>query len=68
MRGFLDSWYFGLFVPAKGFTEFAPLFGRWSLLIHADENEPVLSNATADELRSIEAAIDQLRVELHFPE
>jgi hypothetical protein len=68
MRGFLDSWYFGMFTPTSGFAEFAALFGEWSLLIHADEKDPKLSHAAADELRSVEAAIDQLRAQLHFPE
>ena len=62
-----DSWYFGNFQPAGSFSEFAPLFGEWSLLIHADEDDPVMSADALDELRKIEKAIDALRAELVLP-
>ena len=62
-----DSWYFGNFQPAGSFSEFAPLFGEWSLLIHADEDDPVVSiNCPRREAKS-EKAIDALRAELVLP-
>ena len=64
---FADSWHFGNFQPQREFSEFAPLFGEWSLLIHADENEPKVSQATLDELSKIERAIDALHAELFLP-
>lgn len=61
-----DSWGFGQFEPAAGFTEFATLFGNWSLLMHADDGEDRLSSAASDELRRAEFAIDALQAQLHF--
>jgi len=63
-----DSWQFGSFQPLREFSRFAPLFGEWSLLIHADENEMQLSRAASDELRKLEFAIDALHAELLVPE
>jgi hypothetical protein len=55
-----DSWGFGDFAPNAAFAEFAPLFGQWSLLMHADDNDPQLSNAASEALREAELAIDAL--------
>jgi hypothetical protein len=63
-----DSWYMGHFEPARAFSEFAALFGEWSLLLHADEDEPTLSSSASDELRKIERAIDALHAELVLKE
>src|SRR6185436_11257832 len=63
-----DSWHFGSFHPERAFSEFATLFGEWSLLLHADENEPTLSSAASDALRELENAIDLLHAELHNPQ
>jgi hypothetical protein len=68
VRGFTDSWHFGEFAPSADFAEFAPLFGEWSLLLHADETAPEISRVARDELTRIEREIDQLRAELFFPE
>ena len=68
LNRFADSWLFGNFEPAKAFCEFATLFGEWSLLLHADENDPQLSRAALDELANIERAIDALHAELRLPE
>jgi len=65
---FADSWHFGSFHPERAFSEFATLFGEWSLLLHADDQEAEASRAALEELRKIEMAIDALRAELLLPE
>jgi len=65
---FADSWFFGDFHPTRDFSEFAALFGEWSLLLHADDNEPKVSRTALDELAKIERAIDALHAELIVPE
>jgi hypothetical protein len=64
VQSFADSWGFGQFEPGAGFAEFAPLFGNWSLLMHADDDEARLSPAASEELRRAEFAIDALRAQL----
>ncbi len=64
VRSFADSWGFGEFEPGAAFAEFAPLFGNWSLLIHADRDEERLSPAASEELRHAELALDALRSKL----
>ena len=64
VRSFADSWGFGEFEPGGAFAEFAPLFGNWSLLIHADRDEERLSEAASEELRRAELALDALRCTL----
>ena len=66
VRTFADSWGFGDFEPSGAFAEFAPLFGNWSLLIHADYDEHQLSAAASEELRRVELALDALRAKLIF--
>lgn len=65
LKSLADSWGFGDFAPNAAFAEFAPLFGNWSLLMHADDDESKLSPAASDELRAAEFAIDSLRAKLH---
>ena len=60
------SWGFGYFEPSARFTRFASVFGRWSLLMHADEESDELSPDTADELRQVEVALDQVHAELRM--
>jgi hypothetical protein len=59
-----DSWGFGEFRPNQAFAEFAALFGQWSLLMHADDDDPRLSDAASEELRAAELAIDALKATL----
>jgi hypothetical protein len=66
VKGEDNSWHFGEFEPCEAFSTFAPLFGRWSLLMHADEDADRLSNAAADELREVEQAIDRVRARLRL--
>lgn len=67
-RGQADSWSFGEFEPNKDFGEFATLFGSWSLLMHAEDDDAKISEAASDELRRAESAIDALRARIYFPE
>src|SRR6476646_4621998 len=67
VRGSDNSWHFGVFMPHADFAPFAPLFGRWSLLMHADEDADRLTSAASQELRETEIEIDRLRAKLHFP-
>lgn len=59
------NWTLGHFTPNDVFSEFAPVFGRWSLLIHDDEEES-LSVAASEELRETEYAIDKIEAKLFF--
>ena len=61
-----DAWSHGHFRPNESFAKFAPLFGRWSLLMHADGEFGHLTHAARDELRQTEIEMDSLRVKLHF--
>jgi hypothetical protein len=63
-----DSWSHGEFHPHPAFAPFAELFGRWSLLMHADDTDDRRTDATRDELRKVEHEIDRLRAKLHFVE
>jgi len=60
------SWGFGEFAPAPEFDRFAAVFGRWSLLMHAENAGERLSEAASEELRQAEYAIDNLRAALHI--
>ena len=62
-----NSWNFGEFEPLKCFSKFAPMFGRWSLLMHADSDIEPLSSAAADELREAEREIDGHQFRLFSP-
>jgi hypothetical protein len=68
IKGENNSWHFGEFQPEPEFAYFAPLFGRWSLLMHADEDADRLTDAASDELRQIEMEIDRLRAKLRILE
>jgi hypothetical protein len=62
------SWSHGTFRPNEAFGPFAPLFGRWSLLMHADGEYERLSRAAGEELREVECEIDRLHAKLRFAE
>jgi hypothetical protein len=66
VRGSDASWAYGEFHPDEAFVGFAPIFGQWSLLMHADDDK--LSSHASEELRRVEATLDALRARLHFPE
>lgn len=60
------GWYFGELEPMEGFSEFAPLFGRWSLLMHADSEGEKLTDAALEELRDAEIELDRLRARVRM--
>jgi hypothetical protein len=71
VKGWDDSWGFGEFSPGEGFAHFAPRFGAWSLLMHADDgsDDPAhgrLSGAAAEELRQVEQEIDRIHARLYL--
>ena len=68
VRGTSDSWSWGYFQAEPAFAEFAPMFGIWSLIMHAEDETDRLSRAAADELREAELAIDRIRGELFWPD
>ena len=68
LRGFDSSWAYGDFEPSQDFAAFAPFFGQWSLLMHADDGERIMSPAAHEELRQTERAIDALRARLYMME
>jgi hypothetical protein len=60
------SWGFGRFNPNSCFSIYAPLFGAWSLLMHAEDEGKSLSRDAAVELAKVEAALDSIRSSLFF--
>ena len=68
VHGTESSWGFGEFHPNDKFSEFATIFGRWSLLMHADDDQKNPSEAALEELRKAECAIDLLRAKLFMIE
>ncbi len=67
VRGGDSSWHYGDFAPSDEFREFAPTFGRWSLLMHADDGTK-LSEAASEELRAAEYDMDRIQAKIYFPE
>jgi len=68
IRGWQSSWGIGEFKPNDRFSDFAPIFGNWSLLMHADADQARLTPEAAEELRRAEYAIDALHAKLFLPE
>jgi hypothetical protein len=69
VRGWDAAWGFGEFLPGEGFSSYAPRFGAWSLLMHADDDgddtsDGRLSEAAAEELRRVEYDIDRIHAKL----
>ncbi|QOV87668.1 hypothetical protein [Humisphaera borealis] len=67
VKGWESSWAFGTFTPLAAFSEYAPLFGVWSLLMHDDEHAPLHETASAA-LAEAERKMDALHAEVHFPD
>jgi hypothetical protein len=65
VHGWETSWGYGDFEPNEDFAPFAPIFGRWSLLMHEDEGERLTPDAS-EELQQAEVVLDTLRARLHF--
>jgi hypothetical protein len=66
VQGCEGSWSHGQFSAQQTFQKFAPLFGQWSLLMHADGAYEPLSRAASDALRRVEFRIDRLSAKLFF--
>jgi hypothetical protein len=66
VRGWNSSWGIGDFTPNENFSQFAPIFGNWSLLMHADADQQKLTDAASEELRQAEYQIDSLHARLFF--
>ena len=64
VQGWDGPWGFGQFRPGSGFGKFAELFGRWSVLMHSDDEDAPVCEETLDALREAEYAIDALRARL----
>jgi hypothetical protein len=67
VKGFSAGWGYGDFAPAAAFSAFAPAFGQWSLLMHAQADAERPDRATAEELRQAERLLDAIRGQLYFP-
>ena len=65
VTGWDASWGFGRFCPDGGFSQFAPAFGRWSVLMHAD-GDGRLSPAASAALARAENAMDAIKARLFF--
>lgn len=65
-RRWSTSWGFGDFSPNTTFSRFAPLYGRWSLLMHAEDDRDQLSRDAIEELAEAEAMLDGIRAQLIF--
>lgn len=65
VRGWESSWGIGDFIPDDAFSDFALVFGQWSLLMHEDPDER-LTRAASEELNTAEQAMDAIRARLYF--
>jgi hypothetical protein len=62
------SWYFADFSPNAAFSQYAPIYGAWSLLMHAEGDDGRLSREHAEELSRAEAMLDRIKAQLVFVE
>jgi hypothetical protein len=60
------SWYFADFAPNDAFSRYAPLYGTWALLMHAEGDDIRLSRENAEELARAEAMLDSIKAQLIF--
>ncbi len=69
-RGWDTSWGFGEFCPNDAFSSYAPLYGMWSLLMHAEDDDATgrLSRDTIEELAKAEALLASVKAQLVFIE
>ena len=67
VQGWDSSWAFGRFSPHDSFSQYAPVFGLWSLLMHDDEESPLHETASAA-LADAERQMDALHAEVLFAE
>lgn len=67
VEGWRDGGTVGRFAPGEAFSPFANLFGRWSLLMHEDEDRPLHAVAQSA-LADAERQMDALHVRVHYPD
>ena len=67
VKGRDSSGGFGDFTPNGQFASYAPAFGLWSLLMHAEDAGERLSRAASSELATAESALDAIKARLFFP-
>ena len=67
VKGFNASWGYGDFSPAPEFSAFAPLYGQWALLMHAQTETERPDRAIVEELSRAERLLDRIRAQLYFP-
>jgi len=60
------SWGFGEFVPNDKFSAYAPFFGTWSVLMHAEDDFNRLSREAKEELAKAEEMLDSIKAKLLF--
>ena len=59
-----EGWGFGQFKPSDEFSQFAPVFGAWAMLLHEDDDRDRPSDEALEELGKVETAMDRLKAEL----
>jgi hypothetical protein len=67
VKGWMASWGYGDFTPDHAFSSYAPIFGAWSLLMHADGETERLSREASRELTEAEHRLDSIKARLFFP-
>jgi hypothetical protein len=60
------SWGFGEFSPNDAFATYAPIFGTWSVLMHAEDGDDRLSRDAKIELAKLEEVLDSVKARLFF--
>ena len=60
------TWGYGHFAPETDFSVFAPIYGRWALLMHAQAESEKPDRATAEELARAERLVDSVKAKLYF--
>ena len=61
-----STWGYGHFTPEPEFSSFAPIYGRWSLLMHAQGESEKPDRAIVDELARAERLVDSVKAQLFF--
>jgi hypothetical protein len=64
VRGRSGSWTFGEFTPSPPFSDFAPVFAHWSMLMHAENAGRAVDAELSEKLRAEEYRMDAIRASL----
>ena len=65
VQGWDSSWTHARFTPGPGFSDFAAIYGRWSLFMHEDEHAPLHESASAA-LADSEREMDSIHAKVFF--